>query len=120
FFDEVTGQPHIGVGLIELLSIDEDPERGGLFVVTPVPGSPAARALRPGDKIEQIGGRNTKLLSLSQNTMLLRGDSGSEVQVSVRRGTQVLDIPLQRDRIIPPSGFAQLAGIGKDTVLYMR
>ena len=32
----------------------------------------------------------------------------------------MLDIALQRDRITPPSGFAQLAGIGADTVLYMR
>ncbi len=120
FLDEVTGQSHVGVGLMELLSIDEDRERGGIFVVTPVPGSPAARSLKPGDHIERIGTHNTRDFSLSQNMMFLRGDTGTTVAVAVRRGGALLQANLRRERIGLPRVFARGVRIGADSVLYVR
>ena len=120
FLVELTGQSHMGVGLMEMLSVDEDRTRGGLVVITPVPGSSAARLLRPGDYIERIGDHATKDFSLSQNMGFLRGDSGSTVQVTVRRGTASQRVGLKRDRVLPPRTTTRTVGIGADSILYVR
>jgi carboxyl-terminal processing protease len=120
FLIEVTGQPHKGVGLMELLSVDEDRTRGGLVVITPVPGSPAARVLRTGDYIVRIGEHETRNFSLSQNMMFLRGDTGTAVPVTVRRGNGFLNVSLKPARILPPGTTARPLAVGKDSILYVR
>src|SRR5256885_6958329 len=60
FLAEVSGAAHVGVGLPELLSIDIDARSGAPVIVTPLPGSPAARAgLMPGDRVPPIAGAAT-------------------------------------------------------------
>jgi carboxyl-terminal processing protease len=120
FLAEVSGLPHKGVGLMELLSVDEDRTRGGLVVITPVPGSPAARSLRTGDYIMRIGEHETRNFSLSQNMMFLRGDTGTTVVVMVRRGDGYLNLSLRRQRIVPPVTTSRSVAVGKDSILYVR
>jgi carboxyl-terminal processing protease len=120
FLVELTGQSHMGVGLIEMLSVDEDRTRGGLVVITPVPGTSAGRLLRPGDHIERIGDHATKDFSLSQNMMFLRGDSGSTIQVTVRRGEALQRLSLKRDRVITPGVTTRAVAAGTDSLLYVR
>jgi len=72
--DEAAEQGDIGVDLSR---------RGGyLYVVSALPGSPAAKAgLRTGTRLRRIEGRSTREMTLTEALLALRGPLGSEVAV---------------------------------------
>jgi carboxyl-terminal processing protease len=95
---EVGGGESVGVGLPELLSVDVDEKTHLLTVVTPLPDSPAARAgLRPRDVIEAIEGRPTRGLWLEEAADLMRGQAGTRLTLTVRRGEEVFPVTLTRE-----------------------
>jgi len=82
FLAEVSGAAHVGVGLPELLSLDIDARSGAPVIVTPLPGSPAARAgLLPGDRLTSIDGAATGGLPFQEVMRKLRGPAGTEVKL---------------------------------------
>ncbi len=91
-----------------------------LIVVTPLPGTPAAKAgLRPNDKILEIDGQPTSDLSTLEAAKLIRGPEGTEVQLLIYRNS--LDKPklitLKREKIIIPSVRYQMLD---DKIGYLR
>jgi carboxyl-terminal processing protease len=87
-----------GIGL----QISLDPKTGYLEVITPIEGSPAAKAgLHPKDQILQIDGTPTNQLSLDEAAERMRGPVGSSVLLIVRHpdAPNELEINLKRDRI---------------------
>ncbi|MBD2102502.1 S41 family peptidase [Leptolyngbya sp. FACHB-261] len=113
FEREVTGQPHIGVGLPELLSLDIDEQTRKLTVVTPAPNTPAAEAgLRPNDRVLRINGISTHGMDLGDAAMRLRGSAGSTVQLTIQRNNSVFDVILSRREITPiPAVKARLEAV---------
>jgi carboxyl-terminal processing protease len=68
-----------------------------VFVVEVIEGGPAAAAgIKPGDRVAAIGGRSLDGLALHEVTRRLRGHVGSEVTVTIARGTDVLEFPMTR------------------------
>lgn len=108
---EFQGQPHEGVGLLEVLSVDTNVETGEIVVVTPVPGAPAARAgLRPGDVIVSVDGRSARELTLAGTASRLRGPAGTGVALEIRRSAKSFEVTLPREEITaiePVEGFAR-------------
>jgi carboxyl-terminal processing protease len=99
---ELTGAPGPGVGLIELVSIDIDERTGLLTIVTPVPGSPAARAgLRPGDVIATIDGVRSDTMALGDAVDRIRGEPGTVVTLGVRRGDRLRNVRITRAAVSP-------------------
>ena len=113
FEQEVTGQPHIGVGLPELLSLDIDERTRQLTVVTPAPKTSAAEAgLLPGDRVLAINGVSTNGIDLGDAAMSLRGVAGSTVQLTIQRGNSTFDVVLTRREVTPaPAVQARLETI---------
>ena len=74
-------------------------ESGQLKVISPEDGSPAAQAgIRPGDVIFSIDKEPVYDLTLSEVEQKLRGPAGSEVQLTLRRGTEKpIDLTLKRE-----------------------
>jgi carboxyl-terminal processing protease len=71
-----------GIGLV--VTIDN----GELKVISPRAGSPAAQAgIEPGDLIFAIGKEPTYALTLAQAEESLRGPAGSDVTLTLRRGS---------------------------------
>lgn len=110
-----------GVGL----QIVVDPETKFLTVVSPIESSPAARAgLRSQDQIIKIDGTATNNLSLDECADRLRGEIGSEVVLTIARGTkpqsETFDITLKRDRIAVNPVIAKLNQEGEHKVGYIR
>ena len=86
----------MGVGI--QLSLDTKTKE--LVVVSPIEGTPASRAgVLSKDVIVSIDGDSTKGMSTEDAVKLIRGPEGSEVVLGLRRGDQVLDVPLTRARI---------------------
>lgn len=97
---EFSGEPHEGVGLLEVLSVDTDLETGEIVVVTPVPGGPAARAgLRPSDVIVAVDGADAAELGLAETASRLRGPAGTSVEVTIRRGGETFPVRIERERV---------------------
>jgi C-terminal processing protease CtpA/Prc len=81
FEPEVSAQPHIGVGLPKLLSIDINEQTRQLIIVTPLPNTPASEAgLMPGDRVVAIDGVSTDGMDLGDAAMRLRREEFSEGQ----------------------------------------
>ena len=86
----------MGVGI--QLSLDKATKE--LVVVSPIEGTPASRAgVLSKDVIVTIDGRSTKGMSTEDAVKLIRGPEGSEVVLGLRRGGEIIDFPLTRDRI---------------------
>jgi carboxyl-terminal processing protease len=74
-------------------------ESGQLKVISPEDGSPAAQAgIRPGDVIFSIDKEPVYDLTLGEAEQKLRGPAGSDVQLTLRRGTEKpIDLTLKRE-----------------------
>jgi carboxyl-terminal processing protease len=74
-------------------------ESGQLKVISPQDGSPAAQAgIRPGDVIFSIDNEPVYDLTLGEAEQKLRGPTGSEIQLTLRRGTEKpIDLTLKRE-----------------------
>ena len=72
-------------------------ETCALVIVSPLDGSPAESAgLRAGDQILEIDGTSTMGESVSSLVFEVRGEAGTDVTLTVRRGTEELDITITR------------------------
>jgi carboxyl-terminal processing protease len=87
----------------------------GVEVVAVIEGSPAEKAgLKPGDIILAAGEQSLSNLKEEQAQNILRGPNGSEVQLRVKRGTQVLSINAVREDVEVPTVHSEL--LDKHTV----
>ncbi len=81
-----------GVGL-EVGEVD-----GAIRVITPIIGSPAARAgIRSGDQIIAVDGTAVEMGRLHETISRLRGRSGSKVSITVLRGDEAIEHEVRRD-----------------------
>lgn len=101
------------------LGIEVGEEDGYIKVITPVDDTPAARAgVMPGDLIVEINGRPVRDMLINDAVELLRGEPGSDVDITLMRDTESepIDLTLTREiisatsvrhRMLEP-GFAYL------------
>jgi carboxyl-terminal processing protease len=72
-------------------------ETCAMVVVAPLDGSPAEEAgLRPGDRILAIDGTSTMGESVSSLVFEVRGEAGTDVTLTIGRGSTELDITITR------------------------
>ncbi len=77
-----------------------------LTVVAPLKNTPAESAgVRPGDKIVEIDGTSTKDLAIDEAVLLIRGEKGTVVSLTVVREGEdaLLTIDITRDVIVIPT-----------------
>ena len=94
---------------------------GYATVVSVVPGSPADKAgLSDGDIVEAIDGLDTREISLAMIRLMLEGQPGSQVAVSVVRPRKATPdkIPLTRIVTVPPPVSQTM--YENSTILYLK
>ncbi|ACA58848.1 S41 family peptidase [Candidatus Desulforudis audaxviator] len=89
----------------------------GLTVVRPYEGTPAAEAgLRAGDVILAVDGKDTRDMDLETAVMLMRGEVGTQVRLTIRRDSsgEPLEFMVVRRQIQVPTVEGELkdGGIG--------
>ncbi len=73
-------------------------------ISSPFPGGPADRAgLKANDYITHINGESVDRLNATESSLLLRGEEGTSVTVTVLRGNTSFDITLVRETVETPS-----------------
>jgi carboxyl-terminal processing protease len=83
-----------------------------------VPGSPAATAgLKPGDQIIKVGDKDISGITADQATALIQGPAGSQVTLTVQRGSQTLTVTMTRADIEIPTVRSTVLG---NRILYLR
>lgn len=107
------GNGFVGIG-VELGFKDNK-----LVIIAPHDGSPAAQAgIQAGDAVIAIDGVLVSTMSEEEAIQALRGERGSQVQLTVQRGGQRLDFTITRQPITIPSVRSSVTseGIGVLTV----
>lgn len=85
-----------GVGI----QLSQDEESKELVVVAPIEDTPASQAgVLAKDIITKIDGQSTQGMDVNAAVGLIRGPVGSEVTLTLRRGTEELEFKLERARI---------------------
>jgi len=86
---------------------------GAVEVVTPIAGSPAARAgVRPGDRIVAVAGEPTEGLAADALAERIAGPSGQDVTLTIERDGERLDLTITRGEVRTESvkGLRRLEG----------
>jgi carboxyl-terminal processing protease len=82
------------------IGVEVDEVGGNVVVVTPIAGSPAARAgIRSGDQVIAVDGMSVEANHLQDTIGRLRGHAGSKVTVTVLRDDEAIDYGLRRQII---------------------
>jgi len=85
-----------GVGI----QLSQDEKTKALIVVSPIEDTPAFRAgIMARDVITKIDGKSTQGMDSNDAVGLIRGEVGTQVKLTIRRGTQEMDFTLDRARI---------------------
>ncbi len=102
---------YVGIGI----TITQDEDSGAFPIVTVTDGGPAASAgLQAGDVITAINGQDVTALSMSELRSLVRGEEGTTLTLTYRRGDTESTCTLTRGNIETEVVHAQLldGGIG--------
>jgi carboxyl-terminal processing protease len=122
--EQMSGGNFGGVGIY----LESDPRHEGrLTVIEPIENSPAAAAgIRTGDWITHIDGEDTSEFDIEAATLKIRGEVGTRVVLTLKRGTlPPFDVTLQRQQIHVSSttpkmlpdqiGYLRIRFFGEDT-----
>jgi carboxyl-terminal processing protease len=106
------------------LGLEIQSEDGAVKVISPIDGTPAAKAgIKPGDYILAVDGQNILGLSVSDAVKQMRGKPGETVTLTIgREKSQPFDVKLVREIIQPKSveyhmegdyGYLRLSGFNE-------
>jgi carboxyl-terminal processing protease len=85
-----------GVGI----QIAQDEKTKAIKVISPIEGSPAAKAgILAQDIILKVGSKATKGMDINQVVSLIRGPVDTQVTLTIGRGKQTLNFNVKRERI---------------------
>lgn len=89
-------------------------ERGGFItVVSPIKNSPAEKAgILPNDQIIAVDDESIQGFTTTEAVMLIRGEKGTEVTLTIKRGENAdpIDIKIVRDEIPIETVYAEMVG----------
>ena len=103
------------------LNIIKNRQTGKIEVVSAVPDSPAfAAGINYGDVITKIGNRNLQEMGLSEVSTLLRGKSGTQVNLTIERNGQDLNFNLTRKIIEVNPVELQIEEIEPGKIAYLQ
>lgn len=106
---------YVGIGV----TITADEEAGGLRVTSVTPGGSAqAAGIQAEDMIIAIEGTSTAEMSTTDARNLVRGEEGTTVTLTIRRGANTFDLTIPRQKIETEVASGELldGGIGLITI----
>lgn len=110
-------------GEFEGIGIEFNLIRDTIYVITPLVGGPSAKAgLRAGDKIIKVDGETVAGVDIENRDVieLLRGEKGTKVDVTIKRGDsdKLLNFTVKRDKI--PQHSVDVSYMINDEIGYLK
>ena len=94
---EQTSGSFVGIGVYISPASDDD----NITIIAPIDGSPAQKSgIKAGDKILKVDGKVVSSKNSDEAITLIKGKKGTEVDLTIKRGEQILDIKVKRDEIV--------------------
>ena len=94
---EQTSGSFVGIGVYISPTSDDD----NITIIAPIDGSPAQKSgIKPGDKILKVDGKVVLAKNSDEAITMIKGKKGTEVELTIKRGEQILDIKVKRDEIV--------------------
>lgn len=120
--DLAGGEEFVGIGVL----IQQNLETGTLEVITVYPGSGAEEAgIKPYDLIHAVNGKTGEEVTPDEMTEIMRGEENTSVEVTVKRGDELLTFTVTRKKIVASSvtyrmdqdnvGYIQISQFLQDT-----
>lgn len=111
FLDSLEGEL-IGIGVF----IEE--EEGYIRVVSPIEGAPAIKAgIKSGDLIIKVDDEDIKQYTYEKAVDKIKGEKGTTVKITVRRGNEELNFNIVREKIDAPDVTSEMK---EDNIGYLR
>ena len=99
-FDNLTQQTSgsfVGIGVYISPSEEDD----HITIIAPIEGSPAEKSgIKAGDKILKVDGKVVSAKNSDEAVSMMKGKKGTEVELTIKRGEQILDVKVTRDKIV--------------------
>ena len=114
------------------LGIEVTMESGVVKVITPLDGTPAAKAgVKAGDFIVQINGEQVQGKTLMEAVNLMRGEVGSPIQITIRRKgkkraieikiiREIIQVKSVTSKIIDDIGYLRLTSFNENSSVQLR
>ena len=99
-FENLTQQTSgsfVGIGVYISPSEEDD----HITIIAPIEGSPAEKSgIKAGDKILKVDGKVVSAKNSDEAVSMMKGKKGTEVELTIKRGEQILDEKVTRDQIV--------------------
>ena len=86
---------YVGFGF----TFDNTDDSGRMVVETIVPGGPASEVLQVGDEFMSVQGVEVSIDNRDSGKLSFRGAPGEEVSAVIKRGDELMDIAVTRDKV---------------------
>ena len=94
---EQTSGSFVGIGVYISPTSDDD----HITIIAPIAGSPAEKSgIKAGDKILKVDGKVVSAQNSDEAITMIKGKKGTEVELTIKRGEQILDVNVKRDEIV--------------------
>ena len=94
---EQTSGSFVGIGVYISTTSDDD----HITIIAPIDGSPAEKSgIKAGDKILKVDGKVVSAQNSDEAITMIKGKKGTEVELTINRGEQILDVNVKRDEIV--------------------
>lgn len=103
------------------IGIELSMREGILTVIAPIAATPAEEAgIKPGDKIVKIGDKVTKNMSISDAVKMMRGDPGTQVNLTIWREKEEKILEMQIKRAIIKVNSVKKAALMDTKIGYIK
>lgn len=94
---EQTSGSFVGIGVYISPTSDDD----HITIIALIDGSPAEKSgIKAGDKILKVDGKVVSAQNSDEAITMIKGKKGTEVELTIKRGEQILDVNVKRDEIV--------------------
>ena len=94
---EQTSGSFVGIGVYISPTSDDD----HITIIAPIEGSPAEKSgIKAGDKILKVDGKVVSAQNSDEAITMIKGKKGTEVELTIKRDEQILDVKVKRDEIV--------------------
>lgn len=99
YMQETLGN-YVGIGIYMTADKEKDKEKDKVKVLSAIKNSPAEKAgIEPGDLIVSVDGKTYNASEMSAMTKNIKGEEGTEVTLTILRGTETKEFKITREKI---------------------